>query len=75
MLACSIFSEESYVIEPFVLANDRDHFYFGIQTALISGEVMKKVSLAIYQGGKFNMVRRYAKDPLFIQRSLTEKTE
>ena len=51
MLACSVFSEGSYVIEPFVLANDRDHFYFGIQTGLISGEVMQKVSLAYIPGG------------------------
>lgn len=52
LLAYSVLSEGSHVIEPFVLGNDRDHFYFGTQTGQISGEVMQKVSPGyISQGG------------------------
>lgn len=75
LLAYSVLSEGSHVIEPFVLGNDRDHFYFGTQTGQISGEVMQKVSPGYISGGNFNILRRYAKDPLFVRRSFIENSE
>lgn len=50
LLAYTVLSEESHVVEPFVLGNDKDHFYLGTQTGHISGEVTQKVSLLYIPG-------------------------